>query len=251
MNSLFPDRTAFLASVVSKEEAIVALKAHIDVVDVKNPAEGALGAALPETISEIRGVVPKTIPVSAAIGDMPYLPGTAALAAIGAAQAGASIIKVGLYGPKTPDEVLKLLFSVSTALKKYCPGSSLVVGAYADAQFFGGIDFLSVPSMAAEAKAAGCLLDTFDKSLGHNLLEIASMEGVRDFVSACREWGLFSALAGSLKLEDVPLLLPLKPDYLGFRGALCEGGRSGKLSSRKVLEISSLIAGESSTCRHS
>ncbi len=43
MNSLFPDRTAFLASVVSKEEAIVALKAHIDVVDVKNPAEGALG----------------------------------------------------------------------------------------------------------------------------------------------------------------------------------------------------------------
>ena len=49
--------------------------------------------------------------------------------------------------------------------------------------------------------------------------------------------GPFSALAGSLKLEDVPLLLPLKPDYLGFRGALCEGGRPGKLSSRKVLKF--------------
>lgn len=249
--SSYPKRAAFLASVVSKEEAAEALKVQVDVIDVKNPAEGALGAALPETISEIRDVVPKAIPVSAAIGDMPYLPGTAALAAIGAAQAGASIIKVGLYGAKTPDEVLKLLFLVSTALKMYFPTSLLVAGAYADAQIFGGINFLDVPALAAKAGAAGCLLDTFDKSFGHNLLEIASMEGVRDFVSACREWGLFSALAGSLKLEDVPLLLPLRPDYLGFRGALCEGGRSGKLSSRKVLEISSLIAGESSTCCHS
>lgn len=249
--SSYPKRAAFLASVVSKEEAAEALKVQVDVIDVKNPAEGALGAALPETITEIRGVVPKAIPVSAAIGDMPYLPGTAALAAIGAAQAGASIIKVGLYGAKTPDEVLKLLFSVSTALKMYFPTSLLVAGAYADAQIFGGINFLDVPALAAKAGAAGCLLDTFDKSFGHNLLEIASMEAIGDFVSACREWGLFSALAGSLKLEDVPLLLPLRPDYLGFRGALCEGGRSGKLSSRKVLEISSLIAGESSTCCHS
>ncbi|MEN2996894.1 MAG: (5-formylfuran-3-yl)methyl phosphate synthase [Acetomicrobium sp.] len=249
--SSYPKRAAFLASVVSKEEAAEALKVQVDVIDVKNPAEGALGAALPETISEIRDVVPKAIPVSAAIGDMPYLPGTAALAAIGAAQAGASIIKVGLYGAKTPDEVLKLLFLVSTALKMYFPTSLLVAGAYADAQIFGGINFLDVPALAAKAGAAGCLLDTFDKSFGHNLLEIASMEAIGDFVSACREWGLFSALAGSLKLEDVPLLLSLRPDYLGFRGALCEGGRSGKLSSRKVLEISSLIAGESSTCCHS
>lgn len=249
--SSYPKRAAFLASVVSKEEAAEALKVQVDVIDVKNPAEGALGAALPETITEIRGVVPKAIPVSAAIGDMPYLPGTAALAAVGAACAGADMVKIGLYGAKTSDEALNLLCSVANALKMYFPTSLLVAGAYADAQIFGGINFLDVPALAAKAGAAGCLLDTFDKSFGHNLLEIASMEGVRDFVSACREWGLFSALAGSLKLEDVPLLLPLRPDYLGFRGALCEGGRSGKLSSRKVLEISSLIAGESSACCHS
>jgi len=249
--SSYPKRAAFLASVVSKEEAAEALKVQVDVIDVKNPAEGALGAALPETITEIRGVVPKAIPVSAAIGDMPYLSGTAALAAVGAACAGADMVKIGLYGAKTSDEALNLLCSVANALKMYFSTSLLVAGAYADAQIFGGINFLDVPALAAKAGAAGCLLDTFDKSFGHNLLEIASMEAIGDFVSACREWGLFSALAGSLKLEDVPLLLPLRPDYLGFRGALCEGGRSGKLSSRKVLEISSLIAGESSACCHS
>ena len=249
--SSYPKRAAFLASVVSKEEAAEALKVQVDVIDVKNPVEGALGAALPETITEIRSIVPKAIPVSAAIGDMPCLSGTAALAAVGAACAGADMVKIGLYGAKTSDEALNLLCSVANALKRYFPKSLLVAGAYADAQIFGGINFLDVPALAAKAGAAGCLLDTFDKSFGHNLLEIASMEAIGDFVSACREWGLFSALAGSLKLEDVPLLLPLRPDYLGFRGALCEGGRSGKLSSRKVLEISSLIAGESSACCHS
>ena len=249
--SSYPKRAAFLASVVSKEEAAEALKVQVDVIDVKNPVEGALGAALPETITEIRSIVPKAIPVSAAIGDMPCLSGTAALAAVGAACAGADMVKIGLYGAKTSDEALNLLCSVANALKRYFPKSLLVAGAYADAQIFGGINFLDVPALAAKAGAAGCLLDTFDKSFGHNLLEIVSMEAIGDFVSACREWGLFSALAGSLKLEDVPLLLPLRPDYLGFRGALCEGGRSGKLSSRKVLEISSLIAGESSACCHS
>jgi len=246
--SSYLKRTAFLASVVSKEEAVEALKVQVDVIDVKNPAEGALGAALPETITEIRSVVPKAVPVSAAIGDVPYLPGTAALAALGAASAGADMVKIGLYGTKTSDEALKLLCSVSTALKRYFPKSLLVAGAYADAQIFDGIDFLEVPDLAFKAGAAGCLLDTYDKSSGRSLTQIASMDAIGSFVSSCRQKGLFSALAGSLKLKDIPLLLPLGPDYLGFRGALCEGGRSGRFSSKKAFEISSLISGESSTC---
>ena len=246
--SSYPKRAAFLASVVSKEEAAEALKVQVDVIDVKNPAEGALGAALPETITEIRGVVPKAIPVSAAIGDMPYLSGTAALAAVGAACAGADMVKIGLYGAKTSDEALNLLCSVANALKMYFPTSLLVAGAYADAQIFGGINFLDVPALAAKAGAAGCLLDTYDKSSGRSLTQIASMDAIGSFVSSCRQRGLFSALAGSLKLKDISLLLPLGPDYLGFRGALCEGGRLGRFSPRKALEISSLISGENSAC---
>ena len=34
--------------------------------------------------------------------------------------------------------------------------------------------------------------------------------------------GLLTGLAGSLEAADVPRLLLLAPDYLGFRGALCD-----------------------------
>ena len=33
-------------------------------------------------------------------------------------------------------------------------------------------------------------------------------------------------LAGGLEAPDVPRLLPLEPDILGFRGALCAGDRA-------------------------
>ena len=73
-----------LVSVTTAQEAELAVAGGVDVVDVKNPAEGSLGAPAPAVIEAVRAVVPPGSPVSAAIGDMPHLPGTAALAALGA-----------------------------------------------------------------------------------------------------------------------------------------------------------------------
>src|SRR5215217_9198029 len=85
-----------LVSVTDVASAAVAVAAGADIVDVKNPAEGALGAPSPRVIEGVRAAVPAEVPVSAAIGDMPNLPGTAALAALGAARSGATFVKVGL-----------------------------------------------------------------------------------------------------------------------------------------------------------
>ena len=90
-----------LVSVVDAGEAREAAAAGADIVDVKNPAEGSLGAPSPAVIAAIRAAVPAALPVSAAIGDMPNLPGTAALAALGAAHSGAAFVKVGLWGAST------------------------------------------------------------------------------------------------------------------------------------------------------
>src|SRR6185295_9594756 len=79
-----------LVSVVDAAEAAAAAAAGADIVDVKNPAEGSLGAPSPAVIERVRAAVPPALPVSVAIGDMPNLPGTAALAALGAARSGAS-----------------------------------------------------------------------------------------------------------------------------------------------------------------
>jgi VIT1/CCC1 family predicted Fe2+/Mn2+ transporter len=81
-----------LVSPCSIEEASRSLAA--DIIDVKRPAEGSLGANFPWVIRAVKGMTEK--PVSAAIGDFDYRPGSAALAAYGAACAGADYIKIGL-----------------------------------------------------------------------------------------------------------------------------------------------------------
>jgi (5-formylfuran-3-yl)methyl phosphate synthase len=85
-----------LVSVTDAREARAAVQGGVDIVDVKNPAEGSLGAPTPGMIARVRDTVPPELPVSAAIGDLPNLPGTAALAALGAARSGATYMKVEL-----------------------------------------------------------------------------------------------------------------------------------------------------------
>ena len=63
-----------LVSVTDAEEARIAVDAGVDIVDVKNPAEGSLGAPGPGVIERVREVVPSERPVSAAIGDLPTCP---------------------------------------------------------------------------------------------------------------------------------------------------------------------------------
>ena len=36
-----------------------------------------------------------------------------------------------------------------------------------------------------------------------------------------KKYSLICGLAGSLRAEDIAVLLPLEANYLGFRGALC------------------------------
>ena len=79
-----------LVSVVDAAEARLAVAGGVDIVDVKNPAEGSLGAPVPGVIAQVRDVLAAELPLSAAIGDLPCLPGTAALAALGAVRSGAA-----------------------------------------------------------------------------------------------------------------------------------------------------------------
>lgn len=64
------------------------------------------------------------------------------------------------------------------------------------------------------------------------------------FVAAVRRQGLLSGLAGSLRSEDLDPLLALDPDYLGFRGALCGGNRTGAIQPEAVRALVARIKGE-------
>ena len=77
-----------MVSVLSAEEAHEAIEGGAEILDIKNPAEGSLGAQPPQVIREVKKFGAGRVEISAAIGDMPNLPGTAALAALGAASCG-------------------------------------------------------------------------------------------------------------------------------------------------------------------
>ena len=93
-----------LVSVVSAREARGALAGGADIIDVKDPRHGALGAPSPRVLSEVVAEVGADAPVSVALGDLPNLPHTAALAARGAAISGAAYVKVGLRGVRNLHE---------------------------------------------------------------------------------------------------------------------------------------------------
>jgi (5-formylfuran-3-yl)methyl phosphate synthase len=227
-----------LVSVVDADEAREAGAAGADIVDVKNPAEGALGAPGPAVIAGVRAAVPAELPVSAAIGDMPDLPGTAALAALGAARSGASFVKVGLWGVSTEAGAVALLRAVHEGVADV-PGVVVVAAAYADARRVAPAPLAPqlLPRVASAAGAGVCLLDTAIKD-GRGLLDWLSPGELTALVAEAHEAGLQVALAGALRPQDLPVVRATGADIAGVRSAACgDGRRSGPLDAVRVRSL--------------
>jgi (5-formylfuran-3-yl)methyl phosphate synthase len=225
-----------LVSVTDADEARLAVEAGVDIVDVKNPAEGALGAPSPGVIERVREVVPPERPVSAAIGDLPGLPGTAALAALGAARSGAAYVKVGLWGTPTADEAVAVLRAVREALDGE---ATVVAAAYADAERVPGgpLPPGAVVGAARRANVPGCLLDTAVKD-GRGLFEWLSPEKLAALVAEGHAAGLVMALAGALRADDLGAVRATGADIAGVRAAACRGGRrTAPLDAERIVRL--------------
>lgn len=234
--------TLLLVSSRDIEEALAAVKGGADILDIKNPEEGSLGANFPWVITQVRQSVPVNTPISAAIGDFPNLPGSAALAAFGALCAGADIIKVGLKGPKDLKSAIYFVTQVVRAVKGASSSAKVVVCAYGDFERSGTIDPLFIPEIASKSGADVAMMDTAIKD-GRPLTEFLLGEDLKNFVNRAHLYGLWASLAGSLRLEDVHTLKLLNPDVIGVRGAVCEGGdrKNGKISERLVRQLKDII----------
>jgi (5-formylfuran-3-yl)methyl phosphate synthase len=229
-----------LVSVVDAGEARAAAAAGADIIDVKNPAEGSLGAPAPVVIAAIRAAVPAALPVSAAIGDMPNLPGTAALAALGAAHSGAAFVKVGLWGASTESDAVALLRTVRDA----APEAVVVAGAYADARRVPHAPLAPelLPRVARAASVDVCLLDTAVKD-GRGLLDWLAPDALTALVDEAHELGMEVALAGALRAEDLPVVQATGADIAGVRSAACgDGRRSGPLEAARVRALRAACA---------
>ena len=230
-----------LISVVNENEAKSAVDGGADIIDVKNPREGSLGANSPGVIKSIRNITPENIPVSAAIGDAPDLPGLMSLAALGAAVCDVQYIKVGLYAVITLDRAVNLLREIKKSVKSFNGDIKIIAVAYGDAYKINALSPMECPGAAIEAGIDGCMLDTIVKGEG-DLFSSLSVGLINRFIKECKKNNLLSALAGSLHREHVSILKDLDPDIIGFRGAVCGGDRlNGTINSNAIKKIKSLM----------
>ena len=223
---------------MNEKEAFEAIAGGADIIDVKNPKEGALGANFPWVIKRIREITPRKIQVSCALGDVPNLPGSISLAALGAASLGVDYIKVGLYGFQTSKEAVFLLQNVNRAAKEYNPKIKVAAAGYADAERISSIDPMLIPEIASLAHVDLAMVDTGVKD-GKSLFNFLSAKQLEKFVNSSHKLGLEAALAGSLRKQDLPVVYGLGADVAGLRGAACTNGNrdQGHITRNLVQEL--------------
>jgi uncharacterized protein (UPF0264 family) len=217
------------------EEAKRSLAA--DIIDVKRPAEGSLGGNFPWIIRAIKELSGK--PISAAIGDFDFKPGGAALAAYGAAHAGADYVKVGLMFDGSA-RATEFIAAIVRAVKEEFPGKYVVISSYSDYARLGTISPFAMAPLAAAAGADVAMVDTGIKD-GKSTFEFMSEESLREFVGMNRDAGLMTALAGSLGFEHLSALKRINPDIIGVRGMVCGGKREGSIQEDLVIQLARMV----------
>ena len=225
--------TFFLASVTGPEEAEIAVRYGADIVDLKDPARGAFGAVDPSAVSATIAAIAGRRPISAVAGELAMEPDVVVRAASVLADAGVEYVKVALFHEPGRDDCVRALSSLAHRVK-------LVGVMFADR----GPDPALVPLMA-QIGFAGALIDTARKN-GRRLLDHMDIAALGGFMDACRAHGMLGGLAGALEPPDIPRLLLLAPDVLGFRGALCgDHDRTARIHPEAVAMIRSLIPADS------
>jgi len=228
-----------LVSVANAGEASAALDGGADVIDAKDPAAGALGAVSVLVLREIRAAVGDARPVTAALGDAEDETAVEADARAFAA-AGAAFVKVGFAGVTGAAHATAL--GAAAVRGAATGGAGVILVAYADAEQVGSLAPAALVAVAAAVGARGVLLDTADKS-GPGLLGWYAPDALAAWTREAHAAGLLVALAGKLNIENVATLRAVWPDVVGVRGAACDGGRTGRVSTERVRVLRALAAG--------
>lgn len=219
-----------LISVRSKVEALAALAGGANVIDIKEPKNGSLGRATFDVWREVREVVPQSMPVSVALGELAdWLADHAGEVPRGRWN-GITYCKLGLsHAPDDWIDRWQNLRQHLTASGTRIPAWVAVV--YVDWQAAGA----PCPDAVIEAASKlaichGILFDTWDKSNG-----LAIDLTWKPRVDRVRAAGRFVALAGSLDASAIRRLAPLAPEIFAVRGSACvDGDRLGPIDPRRV-----------------
>lgn len=263
-----------LVSVRNAAEALMAVRGGADIVDVKEPSRGSLGRASLDSLHAIADLLKnqpqrpgsvkiEPIPLSIALGEVQEwsecssLFGSDFSRQLTSADSQTSdalcdaisklqprYMKLGLSGVSSGSRVEAETQvtghwrnSWIDARCRFCGDHEWVAVAYADYQRAHSPLPDDVLEAALETNCSVLLIDTFVKD-GTNLLDWLPVEEIALLRKATAAHGVQLALAGRVTLLDLPALMPLQPDIIAVRGAVCESGeRTASVSETLVAEF--------------
>lgn len=227
--------TKLLVSVRDAAEAHTALDAGVDLLDLKEPTRGALGAVPPAVGEEVVQFVHGRVPVSTALGELidhaviqnPSLAVSRAVA----------YVKLGLSGCAAQRNWPARWRELLTAL---APQAAPVAVIYADGASVAAPGVDEILEAAAMVNCRTVLVDTALKN-GRGLLDHWPLDVVKNFLHEARRRGLTTVVGGSLNLETIPLVAACGPDYVAVRGAACRGDRTGTIDASRIVAIRDVL----------
>lgn len=224
--------TRLLTSVRNLSEAREAAAAGADFIDLKEPRAGALGALPPARVERIVNALRETwprLPISATIGDL--APGDDAAIEFNAnriGRCGVDFVKAGVCARPHARETLACMRSLRW---------NMVPVLLAD----DGLD-LALVEYACQLGFSAVMVDTARKQQG-SLFDRVPLDVLDAMVRIAHDRGVMAGLAGSLRIEHVARVHALAPDFAGFRGALCDDSRTGRLKAARVCAVRAALSG--------
>ena len=202
--------TRFLASIKDIDEATSASTIDIDILDLKNINDGALGFVGIELISKVKILLPKNI-LSVTMGNDINPNNSINIRNLKMViEEEVNYLKIGLFDTKYLSEHQVILEQID--FKKTQP----ICVMFADQDF----DLNNVEKLI-DIGYQGIMIDTCNKN-SKSIVELLSRKEIKYFLKTVKARGMICGLSGSLKLEHISMLRELNPDFLGFRGQLCD-----------------------------
>jgi len=201
----------WLASVQSLQEAQSLLPVLPDILDMKNPSQGALGALSVDIVSQIVTMIDGRCQTSATVGDLPMQAAAIQQAIIEMTASGVDYVKIGIF----PDvDLIACIAQLEKAIKQL--KTPVIAVLFAD-----NMPEINCLPLLKAAGFKGVMIDTAFKD-GRHLSDHWTQSELAKFVKSAKHYDMLCGLAGALRVEDIEILKPLEADYLGFRSALCQ-----------------------------
>ncbi len=218
--------TQLLISVKNVDEAAIALAGGADIIDLKNPDEGALGALPISEIQTILAFINGRKLVSATIGDIPMQADLIVDQVVQLQKLPLNIIKIGFFATGNYQVCLDAL------QKLRLDRQQMIAVMFAEQDY--PDDLLT---KIKQAGFSGVMIDTMHKN-GKTFLDYYLATAIDDFVTHVSANKLLFGIAGSLQLKHVENAKKMKPDFIGFRGGVCVGNqRRSNLDSQKISNV--------------